>query len=224
MGSAAASRRPPGTVGYGDGQPGPADAALLECAWPVALETAQQPFKPQTWVAALLAVIERDGGELDRTRRLGAARFEYTVPRQILKQGKQKPCLRIVRKLFAALADPTGVRAHRPGALERVGFLLTDWQAAAAKLAEVEIRMVAVLDQLHLTTLATSIVFDRGAAGGKPVRVAGLGRDRRGADRGHAGNTQPMTVIRQTRSWRPLPSGSPVRLRWRPARSGTQDW
>ncbi len=92
--------------------------ALLECVWPAALETAQQPFKSQTWAAALVVVIERDGGDLDRTRRLGAGRFEQAVRRQILKQGRQKPCLRIVGKLFAALADPTGVLAHRPGALE----------------------------------------------------------------------------------------------------------
>jgi hypothetical protein len=68
-------------------------------------------------------IIERDGGDLDRTRRLGMTRFEQAVRRQILKQGRQKPCLRIVRYLFAALSDQTGVLAHRRGALERIGFL-----------------------------------------------------------------------------------------------------
>jgi transposase len=131
--------------------------ALLECVWPVALETAQQPFKSHTWAAALSVIIERDGGDLDRSRRLGMARFEQAVRRQILKQGRQKPCLRIARKLFAALADQTGVLAHRPGALERVGFLLADWQAAAAKLTDTETRMISVLDELQLTELATSI-------------------------------------------------------------------
>ena len=29
---------------------------LLECVWPAALETAQQPFKSTTWVAALTVV------------------------------------------------------------------------------------------------------------------------------------------------------------------------
>jgi hypothetical protein len=42
-------------------------------------------------------------------------------------------------------------------ALERIGFLLADWQAAAVKLVDTETRMVAVLDQLQLTELATSI-------------------------------------------------------------------
>src|SRR5215831_13242275 len=78
---------------------------LLECVWPAAFETAQQPFKSRSWAAALIVIIERDGGELDRTRRLGVARFEQAVRRQIIKQGRQKPCRRIVRKLYAALAD-----------------------------------------------------------------------------------------------------------------------
>jgi len=102
-------------------------------------------------------ICERDGGDLDRTRRLGAARFERAVRREILNRGGQKPSLRILRKLFSALVDSTGVTAHRPGALERVTFLLADWQAAAHKLADTETRMVTVLDELGLTGLVTSI-------------------------------------------------------------------
>jgi transposase len=49
------------------------------------------------------------------------------------------------------------VTAHRPGALERIAFLLDHWQAAAGKLADTEQRMTGVLDQLRLTELATSI-------------------------------------------------------------------
>src|ERR1035437_7973787 len=120
--------------------------ALLECVWPAALEAAQQPFKSQTWAAALTVIIDRDGGDLDRSLRLGMARFERAVRRQVIKQGRQKPCLRIVRRLFAALTDRTGVLAHRSGAFERIGFLLSDWQDAAAKLADTEARMVGVLD------------------------------------------------------------------------------
>ncbi len=131
--------------------------ALLECVWPASLETAQQPFRSRTWAAAMSVVCERDAGDLDRTRRLGAARFEATVRREITRRGGQKPSLRIVRRLFAALADPAGVLAHRPGAMERVAFLLADWQAAAGKLTDTETRMVTVLDQLGLTGLVTSI-------------------------------------------------------------------
>jgi transposase len=131
--------------------------ALLECVWPAALNTAKQPFRSKTWSAAMSVICERDGGDLDLTRGLGQARFEQAVRRVILKRGGQKPSLRIARRLFAALADPTGVTAHRPGALERVAFLLADWQAAGDKLADTETRMTGVLDELELTTLATSI-------------------------------------------------------------------
>jgi len=131
--------------------------ALLECVWPAALDTARQPFRSRTWRAAMSVVCERDGGEPDRTRRLGAARFEQVVRREITRRGGQKPSLRITGRLFAALADPTGVTAHRSGALERVGFLLQDWQAAAVKLADTETRMTGVLDELKLTELVTSI-------------------------------------------------------------------
>jgi transposase len=131
--------------------------ALLECVWPAALDTAQQPFRSATWGAAMSVIAERDGGDLDRTRRLGMARFEQAVRRQILKQGRQKPCMRIAHNLFAALTDPTGVTAHRTGALERLAFLLSDWHSASVKLIDTEQRMASVLDELQLTELATSI-------------------------------------------------------------------
>jgi transposase len=130
---------------------------LLECVWPAALETANWPFRSKTWAAALWVILDRDGGDFTRTRRLGPDRFEQQVRREITKRGGQKPCLRIVRKLFAALADPTGVLAHRRGALERVQLLLEDWAETQRKLADTETRMTAVLDELQLTELATSI-------------------------------------------------------------------
>ena len=130
---------------------------LLECVWPAALETAQQPFRSRTWAAAMSVVVDRDGGDLERTRRLGLARFERAVRREITNRGGQKPCLRIVRKLFTALANPTGVHAHRRGALERVQLLLEDRADTQRKLADTETRMTGVLDELDLTALATSI-------------------------------------------------------------------
>jgi len=63
----------------------------------------------------------------------------------------------MLRQLFAALADPTGVTAHRRGALERIAFMLRDWHSAADKLTDTETRMTKVLDELKLTQLATSI-------------------------------------------------------------------
>jgi transposase len=131
--------------------------ALLECVWPAALGTAQQPFKSSTWTAAMTVVLERDGGELDRTRRLGVDRFETAVRREIIRSDKHKPCLRIVRALFTALADPAGVISHRPGGLERVGLLLDDWRQSQRRLFDTEARMLVVLEELKLTELVTSI-------------------------------------------------------------------
>jgi transposase len=130
---------------------------LLDCVWPAVLDTARQPFRSRTWIAALSVILDRDGGDLARTRRLGGPRFEHAVRRQITKRGGQKPCLRIAGKIFAALTDPAGVTAHRRGALERVALLLADWHDAHRRLADTEIRMTAVLDELELTELVTSI-------------------------------------------------------------------
>ena len=130
---------------------------LLECVWPTALETARQPFRSKTWAAAMSIVVDRDRGDLDRTRRLGWARFERAVRREIIRRGGQRPSLRIARNLFAALADSAGVIAHRYGALERVALVLEDWQLDQQRLAETERRMVTVLDELELTALVTSI-------------------------------------------------------------------
>jgi transposase len=130
---------------------------LLECVWPAAVTTAQQPFKSSTWLAAMHVIMTRDGGDFTRTRRLGPARFEHAVRKELTRRGKLRPCLRILRNLYAALADPAGVIAHRPGAFERIGWLIEDWDTARAKLADTEARMVAVLDDLKLTELACSI-------------------------------------------------------------------
>jgi transposase len=130
---------------------------LVECVWPAALDTARQPFRSGTWLAAMWVITDRDGGDFGRTRRLGAARFEQAVRREITRRGGQKPCLRIVRGLFTALSDPAGVIAHRAGALERVALLLEDWQLTQHRLTDTEQRMTAVLGELGLTALATSI-------------------------------------------------------------------
>lgn len=130
---------------------------LLECVWPAAVSAAQQPFKSATWVAALQVIMVRDGGDFTRTRRLGPARFERAVRKELTRRGRQRPCLRILRKLYGALADPTGVVEHRRGAFERIAWLIEDWDTARAKLADTETRMVTVLDDLQLTELACSI-------------------------------------------------------------------
>lgn len=130
---------------------------LLECVWPAVLETARQPFRSRTWRAAMSVILDRDSGDLARTRRLGLARLEAAVRREITRSGGQKPCLRIVRKIFTALSGPSGVIAHRRGALERSCLLISDWRETRRRLAGTEARMAAVLDELQLTELVTSI-------------------------------------------------------------------
>ncbi len=130
---------------------------LLECVWPAALDAARQPFRSGTWIGSLLVIAGRDGGDFARTRRLGAARFETAVRREITRRGGKKPCGRIVCGMFTALADPAGVIAHRAGVLEQVQLLLEDWQLTGDRLAGTEQRMTAVLDELGLTGLVTSM-------------------------------------------------------------------
>jgi transposase len=90
-------------------------------------------------------------------RRLGRPRFTTAVRRELPGWGARRPCLRIVNAVFDALVDPVGVTAHRTGALERAQLVLQDWQHTRRRLDQVQARMVAVLDQLGLTTLVTSI-------------------------------------------------------------------
>lgn len=130
---------------------------LLECVWPAALETASYPLRSHTWAAAMSVTVGRDGGDLARTRRLGLARFRSQVARELGRWGAQRACQRIVTRLYVALSDPAGVQTHRRGALERVELLLEDWRHTRDRLADVEARMVAVLDELELTDLVTSI-------------------------------------------------------------------
>src|SRR5215813_3969241 len=117
---------------------------LLECAWPAALGAAARPFRSATWRAAVAVALERNAADLARLRRLGPARFEAAVRRELPRWGAARPCLRIIRAVFAALADPAGVAAHRPGALERAQLAMADWHDTRERLAQTEARMVTV--------------------------------------------------------------------------------
>jgi len=141
---------------------------LLECAWPAVLGASGSPFRSTTWCAALAVVLDRCAGDLSRVVRLGPARFEGAVRRELPRWGAVRPCLRIVRAACAALRDPAGVMVHRPGALERAHLALGDWRDTCARLAGAEARMVAVLDDLGLTALVTTI------AGLTPVGAAAI--------------------------------------------------
>jgi transposase len=130
---------------------------LLDCAWPAVLAAAGVPFRSVTWCASLAVVLDRCAGDLARVRRLGLDRFTAAVRRELPRWGGTRPRLRIIRAVFAAMSDPAGVTAHRPGALERAHLALGDWRDTRARLADTETRMGAVLDELGLAGLVTTI-------------------------------------------------------------------
>lgn len=131
---------------------------LLECAWPAVLSAAADPFDSITWCAVLAVVLGRCDGRPERLSRGGYQRFEDAARREFPRWGGQRgPRRRIVAGVYGALTDPAGVVAQRRGALQRAKWVLADWRATKSRLAEVEIRMLAILDELELTELVSSI-------------------------------------------------------------------
>jgi transposase len=151
---------------------------LISCSWPAALSAAAKPLRSKTWLACLAAVVDA-GADLAAIAGDGVPAFTSAVRQQSPRFSSNRPFHRIVRAFFDALIDPSGVTDQRPGALERVGLVLADWQATQARLSDVETRMVGVLDAMGLTALVTSIpgVSAVGAAAilaevGDPARFA----------------------------------------------------
>lgn len=136
-------------------------ADLLECAWPAALDAAAEPLDSKNWLTAMAVLLDRIGlsGDLEVIRRWGSARFQAAVKRELTAKSRWNG--RILQALFEAATDPDlvalGVPEQRVGAFERVQFLLADLTHARGELATVEGRMVAVLDELQLTELVTSL-------------------------------------------------------------------
>jgi transposase len=143
-------------------------AELLSCAWPAVLGCAARPLDCRSWRACLAVAVAAadgedgaeagaEGGGLVGLARRGRGEFVAAARAQLSRFGGRRLSVRVADRFFAALTDPAGVAAQRRGALERVGFLLADLQAAGAGQAEVETRMVGVLDALELTERVTSI-------------------------------------------------------------------
>jgi transposase len=131
---------------------------LLECVWPAVLEAAAEPFDSITWCGALAVALARCDGHLERLTRGGYRRFEAAVRRELPRWGaKQGPRQQILTAVYAMLGDSIGVIAQRPGALRRANWVLADWHAAKTRLAEVQARMLEIVDELGLTRLADSI-------------------------------------------------------------------
>jgi transposase len=82
-------------------------------------------------------------------------------------------CHRIAAGVPRRAGRPGWVAAQRPGALERAGLLLSDRAHAAAAQTEVETRMIAVLDQLGVTDLVSSIPGLSALSGAKILAETG---------------------------------------------------
>ena len=130
---------------------------LLACAWPAALGVAARPLEATTWLAAMGAIADRCNGNPARLRTMGYEKFVAAVRRELPRWGAKNVYHKIVKGLWEALADAGGVAAQRRGALERVHLLMGDWRSLLARLADAEGRMTAVLDELGLRELVTSI-------------------------------------------------------------------
>jgi transposase len=130
---------------------------LLECVWPGVLDAAVKPFESINWCAALAVVLEHCNGHPERLARGGLARFEAAVIRELGRWGGSRRRRAIIAAVYTALVDPRGVMTQRRGVLERARWVLADWRSATTRLAEVEARMVEVLDELGLTAYLTSI-------------------------------------------------------------------
>ncbi|WP_169789956.1 IS110 family transposase [Actinoplanes subtropicus] len=131
-------------------------ADLLGCCWPAALDAAVKPLDSTTWLACLSVVVDA-GGDLAGLAVAGLDAFTMAARARVAGFGVSRLYHRIVRAFFTSLTDPAGVAAQRPGALERAGLVLADWQHTNTRLADTQDRMAGVLDALGLTALVTSI-------------------------------------------------------------------
>ena len=123
--------------------------------------------------------------------------------REITRRGGQKPCLRIVRELFAALSR-SGRGDRAPGRRAGTGRAAAGGLAAhQRRLTETEQRMIGVLDELGLTALVTSIT--------------GLSAVGAAAILAETGDPQPVRHRpRAGQARRPGPAGETVRHVHRP--------
>ncbi|HET6952337.1 MAG TPA: IS110 family transposase [Acidimicrobiales bacterium] len=125
---------------------------LLECVWPAALRSAADPLDATTWRAAMAVSCDPEA-----IVAMGWDTFADAVRRELGRWGGQRRCLRILRAIWAGAHEPGGVERERPAALERARDAIRDWHRALDELADVEGRMLNVLDALDLTELVTSI-------------------------------------------------------------------
>jgi transposase len=88
---------------------------------------------------------------------MGFDAFAAAVGQGLGRWGGTRRNLRILRAIWQAAQAPGGVVTERAAAGERAAYALADYHHALTQLADVEARMVEVLDALELSELVTTI-------------------------------------------------------------------
>jgi transposase len=125
---------------------------LLECAWPAVLEAAADPLESLTWRAALAVSVDPVV-----IAAMSEQEFLAALREQLVALGGKKVWRRIAVAVHAAAANPSGIAAERDAITERAAFAYQDWMSTLVALADIEARMLGVLDGLGLTSLVTTI-------------------------------------------------------------------
>jgi hypothetical protein len=125
---------------------------LLECAWPAVLEAAADPLESLTWRAALAVSVDPVV-----IAAMSEQEFLAALREQLVALAGKKVWRRIAVAVQAAAANPSGIAAERDAITERAAFAYQDWMSTLVALADIEARMLGVLDGLGLTSLVTTI-------------------------------------------------------------------
>ncbi|HEY5989067.1 MAG TPA: transposase, partial [Streptosporangiaceae bacterium] len=127
---------------------------FLSVAWPVVPQACAQPFSSVTWLAGLQVVAGRCGGQPETLAAMGLEAFTALVRSAVGGWGGQRPDGRVLRAVFAALADTEGAVAwSRRGLFRRIADELGDLQRVRAQVRVAEADMVTVLGELGLARL-----------------------------------------------------------------------
>lgn len=124
---------------------------LLACYWPAALAAADS-LDSTTLRACLLVSCDPD-----EVAAMAYDDFAAAVAARLDKVGAQRRNHRVLRAVYAAASDPRKIGWDQPGAAERAAFALADLLAADADVAEVEDRMVGLVDALGYRELAETV-------------------------------------------------------------------
>jgi transposase len=127
---------------------------FLSVAWPKMPQACARPFASVTWLAGLQVVTGRCGGAPETLAGMGLEAFTALVRSAVGGWGGCRPDGRVLRAVFAALADAEGAVAwSRRGLFRRIADELGDLQRSRVQLRAAEADMVAVLGELGLARL-----------------------------------------------------------------------